>query len=94
MGTTDQQWTTARRVMHCAIRSSLHSSIASLNADGSSHVTPIGLVIADVDHDLGVTILAVDSGPGVWAKSLLRSQFVSAPGIRLVGTVGEQREST
>ncbi|WP_347957039.1 pyridoxamine 5'-phosphate oxidase family protein [Gordonia aichiensis] len=112
MGLTDEQWTAARRVVHRAIRSSLHCSITSLNADGSPHVTPIGSFLptskgrgiyfdafnkqlaANVDRDPRVTILAVDSGPVMWAKSLLRGHFVSAPGIRLVGTVGEQREST
>lgn len=36
---------TAKDVVRRAVRTSLHCSIASTNADGSSHVTPIGSVL-------------------------------------------------
>ncbi|MFC0674542.1 pyridoxamine 5'-phosphate oxidase family protein [Brachybacterium hainanense] len=42
MEITDEEWTMVRRMVRRTIRSSLHCSIASLNPDGSPHVTPIG----------------------------------------------------
>ena len=112
MEITDEQWAMVRQLVRRTIRSSLHCSIASLNEDGSPHVTPIGSFLpthkgrgvyfdafnvrlgANVDRDPRVTILAVDSGPLMWARSFLKGRFVSPPGIRLIGTVGAQRKST
>lgn len=42
MEISDEQWALVRRIVPRTIRSSLHCSIASLNPDGSPHVTPIG----------------------------------------------------
>lgn len=42
MEITDEQWAMVRQIVPRTIRSSLHCSIASLNEDGSPHVTPIG----------------------------------------------------
>ena len=42
MEITDEQWAMVRRIVPRTIRTSLHCSIASLNPDGSPHVTPIG----------------------------------------------------
>ena len=38
-------WATAKAVVHRARASSLHCAVASINADGSPHVTPIGSVM-------------------------------------------------
>lgn len=44
--TIDQDsWDEARRTVRRGLRSSLHCSIASINDDGSAHVSPIGSVI-------------------------------------------------
>lgn len=112
MEITDEEWAMVRRIVPRTIRSSLACSIASLNEDGSPHVTPIGSFLptqkgtgfyfdafnaqlsANVDRDPRVTILAVDSGVGLWAKSFLKGRFVSTPGVRLVATVGKRRRST
>lgn len=112
MEITDEEWAMVRATVRRTIRSSLHCSIASLNEDGSPHVTPVGSFLptqkgqgvyfdafnaqlaVNVDHDPRVTILAVDSGPLMWARSFLRGRFVSPPGIRLIATVGPQRRST
>ncbi|WGX97189.1 pyridoxamine 5'-phosphate oxidase family protein [Nocardioides sp. L-11A] len=40
----DADWLLARRVVRRAVATSLHCSVASTNADGSAHVTPIGSV--------------------------------------------------
>lgn len=112
MDITDEDWAMVRRLVPRTIRSSLHCSIASLNPDGTPHVTPIGSFLptekgrgvyfdafnvqlsANVDRDPRVTILAVNSGPLLWARAFLQGRFVSPPGVRLVGTVGAQRTST
>lgn len=39
---SDDQWSAVRSILRKANGSSLHASIASANADGSAHVTPIG----------------------------------------------------
>ena len=45
MTIAENHWFTAKDVVRRAVRTSLHCSIASTNADGSSHVTPIGSVL-------------------------------------------------
>ena len=42
MEITDEQWATVRQIVPRTILSSLHCSVASVNPDGSPHVTPIG----------------------------------------------------
>ncbi len=43
MEITDEEWALVRRLVPPrTIRSTFHCSIASLNEDGSPHVTPIG----------------------------------------------------
>ncbi|QRY63264.1 pyridoxamine 5'-phosphate oxidase family protein [Gordonia sp. PDNC005] len=50
---TDRQWTQARQITRRAVRSSLHCSIASVNADGTAHVTPIGsLLLGSLGHGI------------------------------------------
>lgn len=39
---SEEQWSSARQIVRRAAGSSMHCSIASVNADGSPHVTPIG----------------------------------------------------
>lgn len=41
-----------------------------------------------------ICLMAVDTAKGFWFKSLLRGRFISPPGIRLYGTVGELRAAT
>lgn len=46
-------------------------------------------------RDPRVSILAVDSGKGLWLRSLLGGRFLRAPAVRLVGTAAaESRPST
>ncbi len=42
---TDEQWSIARGVFSRSFPSSLHYAVATVNPDGSPHVTPIGSVI-------------------------------------------------
>lgn len=41
-----------------------------------------------------ICVLAVNSGKWFWLKSLFKGKFVSYPGIKLYGELGEKREST
>jgi hypothetical protein len=51
-------WEVARTVVRRSVRSSLHTSIASRNADGSIHVTPIGsLILTDVGRGFYFDVL-------------------------------------
>lgn len=48
-----------------------------------------------LSRDPRVSILAVDSGKGLWLRSLLGGRFLRAPAVRLVGTAAaESRPST
>ncbi|MGV9664616.1 pyridoxamine 5'-phosphate oxidase family protein [Nocardia niigatensis] len=92
--TLEQNWDRVRdtvsRAGHCAI--------ASVDADGSPHVTPIGTVFlrdtatgfyfdqytealaCNLDTDSRVCLMAVDSGPLFWFRSLLTARFPPRPG--------------
>ncbi len=41
----DLEWEQTRRIVHRALRTSVHCSLATVNPDGSPHVTPIGSVM-------------------------------------------------
>ena len=43
-------WEAIRAVFRDAFKSSLHYAIATVNADGTPHVTPIGSLILEADH--------------------------------------------
>ena len=45
----DEQWETARALVNRAFRNSLHYAFASVNADGTPHVTPIGSMLLRAD---------------------------------------------
>jgi len=41
-----------------------------------------------------VCILAVNSNPAFWLKSLVEGKFETSPAVRLMGTVGKKRAGT
>ncbi len=49
----DEQWETAWALVNRSFRSSLHYAFASVNADGTPHVTPIGSLILREDEPTG-----------------------------------------
>ena len=93
-----------RSSLHCSISSINEDGSPHVTPIGSflPTTTARGVYIdvfnaqlaAQVDRDPRVTILALDSGPGRWARSFLTGTFVAPPGVRLVGTVGPRRPST
>ena len=107
-----KHWETIQMVFQESLDSSMHYAIATVNEDGSPHVTPIGALIlrenktgfffdefpVTMIRNLGqnqrVCILAVNSNPTFWQKSLVAGKFESPPAVRLVGSVGEKREGT
>jgi hypothetical protein len=48
----------------------------------------------NLETNANVCLLAVNTGPAFWFRSLLRGKFVSPPGVRLYGTVGPLRAAT
>jgi uncharacterized protein len=53
----------------------------------------VGLA-GNVTRDPQVCILAVNSNPTFWQKSLFVGKFLTPPAVRLMGTVGAKREGT
>ncbi len=107
-----KHWKTIQMVFQEARGSSLHYAIATVNEDGTPHVTPIGALFLREDktgfyfeefpvhmirnhaQNPRVCILAVNSNPTFWQKSLVAGKFKTPPAVRLMGTVGKKREGT
>src|ERR1700724_845622 len=49
----DEQWESAWALVNRSFRSSLHYAFASVNADGTPHVTPIGSLMLRHDEPTG-----------------------------------------
>ena len=47
----------------------------------------------NVDENQKVAILAVNSSPTFWQKSLVDGKFATAPGVRLIGSMGNKRKA-
>ena len=102
-------WEMICKVFDEGWKSCLHFAVASVNKDGTPHITPIGgLFLRDdrtgfyyeefpsklpenLKHNPRVCVMAVNADKIFWSKSLLEGKFPSAPGVRLMGTVGERR---
>jgi len=107
-----KHWKTIQLVFQEARDSSLHYAIATVNEDGTPHITPIGALFLREDktgfyfeefpvnmsrnseRNPRVCILAVNSNPTFWLKSLVAGKFEPPPAVRLKGTVGKRREGT
>ena len=48
----------------------------------------------NIDHNSQVCILAVNSNPTFWQRSLFLGKFNTPPAIRLIGSIKERREGT
>ena len=105
-------WETIQMVFQSSLGSSMHYAVATVNEDGSPHVTPIGALFLrenrtgfyfdefpvnmskNLERNPRVCILAVNSNPTFWQKSLLAGKFETPPAVRLLGSVGKKREGT
>ncbi|MDJ1370480.1 pyridoxamine 5'-phosphate oxidase family protein [Gulosibacter molinativorax] len=95
---------TIRSSLHCSITSLNPDGSPHVSPIGSFLPTDNGHGIyfdafnvqlaANLRRDPRVSILAVDSGPFMWARSLMKGRFTRPPGIRMTGTVGPPRRST
>lgn len=112
MDLDNAKWDRMREIFRNAFKSSFHFSIATVNEDGSPHVTPIGSLILRDDRtgfyfeeyvsflsrnlkrDKRVCVMAVNTDKWAMIKSFFLGRFLSPPGVRLMGTVGERREAT
>lgn len=106
-----KHWDDIKNVVSSGQRSSLHCSIATVDAQGMPNVTPIGTVFlrddltgyffdtftsklaANIEQNQSVCLMAVNTRSSFWIKSFLKGKFVSPPGVRLYGTVGQLREA-
>jgi uncharacterized pyridoxamine 5'-phosphate oxidase family protein len=107
-----KHWRTIQTVFQESLPSSMHYAIATVNEDGSPHVTPIGALFLrenktgfyfdefpvnmsrNLERNPRVCVLAVNSNPTFWQKSLLAGKFETPPAVRLMGSVGKKREGT
>ncbi len=48
----------------------------------------------NIEHNQNVCLMAVNTKTSFWFKSFFKGKFVSAPSVRLYGTVGQLREAT
>ncbi len=105
-------WETIQMAFQSSLGSSMHYAVATVNEDGSPHVTPIGALFLrenrtgfyfdefpvnmskNLERNPRVCILAVNSNPTFWQKSLLAGKFEAPPAVRLLGSVGKKREGT
>ena len=108
----DKYWETIQMAFQSSLGSSMHYAVATVNEDGSPHVTPIGALFLrenrtgfyfdefpvnmskNLERNPRVCILAVNSNPTFWQKSLLAGKFETPPAVRLLGSVGKKREGT
>ena len=93
-------------------RSTLHYAVATVNANGSPRITPIGALFLredrtgfyfdefpvhmsrNLERDPRICILAVNSNPTFWQRSLVGGRFETPPAVRLMGAVGDKREGS
>ena len=48
----------------------------------------------NIEHNQNICLMAVNTNTSFWLKSFFKGKFLSAPGVRLYGTVGQLREAT
>jgi hypothetical protein len=105
-----KHWKTIQMIFQESRGSSMHYAVATVNEDGSPHVTPMGALFLfgnktgfcfdefpvnmsrNLERNPRVCILAVNSNPTFWQKSLLAGKFETPPAVRLMGPVGKKRE--
>lgn len=72
MSFTDEQWRIAREVFARSCRTSMHYAVATVNPDGSPHVTPIGSLVL-LENGTG---LFFDGYLGATARNLSKDDRV------------------
>jgi hypothetical protein len=92
------------------IKNAFYCSISTITSDGNPHISPIGSVYLENEHGgyfielftksmadksgAKACIMAVNTSPLFWIKSLIKGKFISPPAIRLLVTLGDQRKIT
>lgn len=107
-----KHWEAIRALFDEGRDSCKHFAVATVNEDGSPHITPIGALFLrhdqtgfyfdqftvttsrNVDRNPRVCVLAVNSTPTFWQKSLFAGKFTSPPAVRLLGSLGPKRDGT
>lgn len=107
----ERNWDRILQVLDTAKRSNRFFSIATVDAAGNPHVTPIGHVFfrndmtgfyfdeyseampRNFESNRNICLMAVNSSSAFWLSALFKAKFNSAPGVRLMGTVGNARST-
>jgi predicted pyridoxine 5'-phosphate oxidase superfamily flavin-nucleotide-binding protein len=93
-----------RSTMHCAMATISKDGFPHITPIGSLFLRDNGTAFyfdefpvhmcRNLENNPRVCILAVNSDPKFWTKSLMDGKFETPPGVRLMGSVGEKREAT
>lgn len=105
-----ENWSAIQTHFENSFKSSLHVSIASVDAGNTPTITPIGTFFLTDDYggfyfekfttslpknaNRKICILGVNSRKSFWLKSLIQTEFIKHPGIKLYGTLGEKRKAS
>lgn len=106
----NENWIKIKQLFKQSFRSSFHYAIATVSEQGEPHITPIGsLILGEVGQGVyfeeypkqlprnlekKVCVLAVNSSPWFWMKSLISGWFSDPPAARLYGVAGAVRAAT
>ena len=105
-----KNWSSIRKHFSKSFQSSLHISIASVDAENKPTVTPIGSLFLNKDQtgfyfekfptklptssNINICLLAVNSSKWFWLKALLKGKFNQYPALKLYGELGIKRVAT
>ncbi|MEF3695623.1 pyridoxamine 5'-phosphate oxidase family protein [Desulfolutivibrio sp.] len=105
-------WKVICDVVERTLKTTGFCAMATVNPDGSPHVTPIGslflhspgkayyfekfpkVMSRNLKQDQRICVLAVHGGFWRFLAALFRGRYTTAPGVRLIGRVGDQRPAT
>ena len=108
----ESNWDKILEILRTGKKSNRFFSIATVDAQGSSHVTPIGHVFfandstgyyfdayskvmpRNFETNKSIYLMAVNSSPVYWIKSLFLGKFKTSPAVGVFGEVSEPREAT
>ena len=105
-----ENWSSIRKHFSKSFQSSLHISIASVDAENKPTVTPIGSLFLNKDQtgfyfekfpvklpastNVNICLLAVNSSKWFWLKALFKGKFSQYPALKLYGELGAKRVAT
>lgn len=105
-----ENWNTIRKHVNDSFKTSLHVSIATVDAENNPTVTPIGSLFLNGNEtgfyfekfttavststNNNICVLAVNSSKWLWIHALWKGKFKKHPALQLYGRLGERRKAT